>query len=458
MLASASVRRARPASAHPRADRPGPAPTSAGTPVPWILLLGLALPTASHGQDPPTGGPDRAAAPADIVVVGVGPGTGLAASVVAAGTGRPDVRLSAFVLPPSPPPPAAPPIKAIKAALRRASTAFGSFDLDEAKRRLAEAQALLAPHSRSSPVLELEREAAVLDVTLAHAARDDRRLDAALSAYAQRFPGAGPPARTPWPPTLVARLAKKAPPREASLAIKTTPPGAELALDGEDVGRSPATITQLVAGSHRVLAAAPGRIAVEQTVELEAGAGAVLELELALDLGAALAAIPPGAPLPPDLAAAVRSATGRPQASLLLVEARDAGALLSRQDGAEVTARARSPRRTPADLRAALDGVLGPRLVDPAVAPAPAGAGPPTWAWIALGASVATAGAGIGTRVSAVSVEHELISRQGVLTQAAAFDIQSDAETRAAVGTALVVLGATVATCVAAWLVYSLQE
>ncbi len=396
-------------------------------------------------------------APPELLVVTVGAQPGMAETLLAGVAARPeardDVRLRLFVAPSPPPPPEAPPLRGIKAALKRAGAAFGEFELDEAKRRLAEAHGLLAPHVRSPAVLELEREALTLDVTLAHAARDDRRLEAAIEAYAQRFPGAQPPGRTAWPPAVLARLAKKTPPREASITIKTTPPGAALALDGEDVGVSPATVTQLVAGAHRLRAEVPGRIPADTTVEIDAGASAVVEVALPLDLSAALASAPVAAALTAEVAEAVRAAAGAPEASLVLVGAAGAGATLVRQDGPAIVARATVARRQPAELAVALDGLLGPRAAPtPAVV---ASAGPPTWAWLALGAGVASVGAGIGVRVSAVSVEHELISREGALTQTEAFSIQADAEARAAVGTALLVLGAAVASGVGAWLWYT---
>jgi len=406
-------------------------------------LLALLAPL---GAEAGGAAPSKGTARPRIAVVAVGPkAEALADRVAATGKGRPDVELSRFSVRPLAPEPE-PPIRAIKEALAASTRDFESFDLDGAKKHLGEATALIAPYTRTSAVLALERESLMLQISLAHAARDE--LDLALSAYAERFPG--PPSKAPWPPAVSAKLAKKLPPRDASLSIKSDAPGATVELDGEVIGAVPVAITQLVAGPHRLRATAPGRLPTDETVTLEAGAGASVTLVLPLDLATALGEAHARDPLDEEVARALLAAAEIDR--VILVEATGKGATLAMLDAAaNGQAVVTSPRAKAADLALALDTLLGPRPEDippPVVASGP---GLPTWAWVAIGSGAASVVGGIGLRLSAVSVENTLIAKEGALTQTEAFDLQSTAESRATIGTVLIVLGLAAVTAVGGW-------
>lgn len=335
---------------------------------------------------------------------------------------------------------AGPPTRAIKAALARARRALAGFDLESARAAVADATAALAPHTRTTAVLELEREALTLEVTLAHAGRDAPRLEAALRAYSARFPGALPPPRSGWPPALAERLASQAPPRTSVLTVDTTPPGAELWIDGESVGTAPRTVTQLVAGPHVVEATLSGYVSVLERVELTPAAATTRTLTLPLDLPHALAAGARTPALEAELtrlaagaavvwaervARGIRFTTGRAQAT-------SAGLSASALSEAIRLAQGLPPSPPPAEL--ASEGAA------------------PWWPWVALGAGLTTAGAGVGVRVSAVGLQDQLDRRAGALTQVEAYAIQADAEGRATAGTVLIAAGVAVAVGVGTWL------
>jgi hypothetical protein len=340
------------------------------------------------------------------------------------------------------PPPvdaAGPPTRALKAALTRARRALAAFDLESARAAVAEATAGLAPHTRTAAVLELEREALSLEVTLAHAGRDAPRLEAAVRAYALRFPGALPPPRSGWPPALAERLASQAPPRTSVLTLDSAPPGAALWIDGEPAGAAPRTITQLAAGPHVVEATLGGYRSALERVELTPEAATTRTLSLSLDLGHALAA---GVRTPALEAELTRLAGGAP-----IVWAERV---------------ARGIRFTTARAQATSDGLSAPALTEalglaqglPTSPPelADAGDARPWWPWVALGAGLTSAGAGVGVRASAVALQDQLERRAGALTQVEAYTIQADAEGRATAGTVLIAAGVAVAVGVGTWL------
>lgn len=337
---------------------------------------------------------------------------------------------------------AGPPIRAIKAALARARRALAGFDLDSARAAVAEATAALGPHTRTAAVLELEREALALAVTLAHAGRDAPRLETALRAYSARFPGALPPPRSGWPPALAERLASQAPPRTSVLTLDTTPPGAELWIDGEPAGTAPRTVTQLVAGPHVVEATLRGYVSVLERVELTPAAATTRTLTLPLDLTHALAA---GARTPALEAELARVAAG----AVVVWAERAASGIRFTTDRAQATSAGSSAPALSEALRLA-QGL--PASPPPADEVAGGGAARPWWPWVALGAGLSSAGAGVGVRVSAVGLQDQLERRAGALTQVEAYAIQADAEGRATAGTVLIAAGVAVAVGVGTWL------
>lgn len=349
--------------------------------------------------------------------------------------GLPGIQVLAVVPAPAP----AVPTRAIKAALGRARRALAAFDLDAAGGAVAEAMATLRPHTRTAAVLELEREALTLEVTLAHAGRDAPRLEAALGAYSARFPGAPPPPRSGWPPALAERLAAQAPPRTSALAVDTTPPGAELWIDGEPVGTSPRTITQLVAGAHVVEARLAGHLSVLERVELTPATAATRTLALAVDLARALAA---GARTPALEAEVARLAAG---ATVVWAE-RLAGGVRFSVGPAQATSAGHGASALAEALRLAqgLPASAPPTEVEPATRP--------WWPWLAVGVGAASAAAGVGVRVTAVALQDQLTSQAGALTQVEAYTIQGDAEARATAGTVLIAAGVAVALGAGAWL------
>lgn len=331
------------------------------------------------------------------------------------------------------------PTRSIRTALTRARRALAAFDLDAARGAVADAAALIRPHSRSIVVLELEREVLTLEVTLAHAGRDARRLEAALSAFAARFPGAPPPPKSGWPPALAERLAAQAAPRSASLSVQTTPAGAELYLDGEAVGTAPRTLTALAAGPHVVEARLDGYRPALERLELTAGTAAPLALVLRLDLAAALAA----GTRTPALESELRRLAG--DAPVVWAERAGGGVRFVGPHG-----RATSTSLDRRALAEALRGAQG--LAPDPLPPAAASEARPWWPWLAVGSGLASAATGVGLRVWAVTTQDQLTARAGALTQVEAHTIQGDAEARATAGTVLIAAGVAVAVGVGAWL------
>lgn len=89
-------------------------------------------------------------------------------------------------------------------------------------------------------------------------------------------------------PLSVAHRCPQPPPR---LSVVTTPPGAEVLLDGVRIGRTPLRARVVAAGKHRLRLRRAG--ARDQLVELEAVAGSALKVERRLEL------LPPSPPPPP---------------------------------------------------------------------------------------------------------------------------------------------------------------
>jgi hypothetical protein len=86
-----------------------------------------------------------------------------------------------------------------------------------------------------------------------------------------------------------------------SLAVKTDPPGANVSVNGRDVGAAPVALRGLPVGSLRISARAAGREDAETTVAITDGAAASASLSLARSTGKCSIAVPD------DAAVAIRS-------------------------------------------------------------------------------------------------------------------------------------------------------
>lgn len=107
-----------------------------------------------------------------------------------------------------------------------------------------------------------------------------------ITVTADMEEGAGSTISTPTPTTATGKL-----------VLSTSPPGAEIAIDGSPVGRmTPATITSLPAGTHTIRLQLAGYAPAEATVTITAGETATLSLPLAP--GTIATPVPTKSPLP----------------------------------------------------------------------------------------------------------------------------------------------------------------
>ncbi|MFO0724973.1 MAG: PEGA domain-containing protein [Myxococcota bacterium] len=347
------------------------------------------------------------------------------------------------------PVPPSPPLAEIKQAVDRARRAFQRFRLDETAKNLSAADEGLAAWRGLPEALDLERDVLSDQVSLAHAERDESRLEQALARFAARFPGEGPPPKSAWPPALTERLARQAEPRPATLIVRANAPAARVWIDGRPLGTAPLTLTQLGAGTHRVVLEAERTIRFDQTLLLSPQETKELECKLRPDLGPALAKADLHRPLPPALLDRVRS---------VLAAARLDGVILADSGPTEVVLLALRPSGTlgegradspePALLRAAFLGAVGRG--------GSALGAPPWWSYAALGTGVALTAFGVGFRAAAGGLEGDFLQNHASFTQVAAAERLDAIDSNAARGTALLVTGAAVILGAAGFMTYRL--
>jgi hypothetical protein len=356
---------------------------------------------------------------------------------------------SAFWLGASAPVPPQPPLAEIKQAVDRARRAFQRFRLEETSKGLSAADQGLEAWRGLPEALDLERDVLADLVSLAHAEREEARLDQALARYAARFPGEGPPPRAPWPPALTERLGRQPTPGPATLVVRANAEGARVWLDGRPIGTAPLTLTQLTEGPHRVVVEAQRMMRFDKVVAASGAQPTELDAKLQPDLG-------------PELA---KASLERGLSPLLLERLR---AVLLRAGIDEVLL---AERAGPGARYALVNNEVGPprsaqslTLDGPAVEQAlrtlfhgpegPAGEVAPWWSYAALGAGVGVAAIGLGFRVSAASQERDFTANHGALTQVGAAAQLDAVDTAATRGSVLVGLGVGVAVVSAGYLVY----
>ena len=356
---------------------------------------------------------------------------------------------SAFWLGATAPIPPKPPLGEIKQAVDRARRAFQRFRLDETAKGLSAADQGLEAWRGLPEALDLERDVLGDLVSLAHAERDELRLDQALARYAARFPSEGPPPRAPWPPALTERLSRQPTPRPTTLVVRANTDGARVWLDGRPIGSAPLTLTQIPEGPHRVVVEAQRMMRFEITIQTSGAAPAELDAKLQPDLGPELAKASLERGLSPVLLERLRAVLLRARVDeVLLAERAGAGAryaLVNNEVGAPRTSQSESLEGPAIEqaLRALFHGPDGPG----------AGIGP-WWGYAALGAGVGVAAIGVGFRLSAASMERDFTVNHAALTQVGAAAQLDAVDTAATRGSVLLGLGLGLAVASAGFLVY----
>jgi len=356
---------------------------------------------------------------------------------------------SAFWLGAIAPIPPKPPLAEIKQAVDRARRAFQRFRLDETSKGLAAADQGLQAWAGLPEALDLERDVLGDLVSLAHAERDEARLDQALARYAARFPGEGPPPRAPWPPALSERLSRQPTPRPATLVVRANAEGARVWLDGRPIGSAPLTLTQVPEGPHRVVVEAQRMMRLDSSVLTSAAAPTELDAKLQPDLGPELAKASLERGLSPVLLERLRAVLRRAAIDeVLLAERAGPGAryaLVTHEVGALRTSQS--------------EGLAGPEIEQALGAlfhgpGGPAAGAAPWWSYAGLGLGVGTAAIGVGFRLSAASMEQDFTTNHGALTQVGAAAQLDAVDTAATRGSVLVGLGLGLAVASAGYLVY----
>jgi hypothetical protein len=143
------------------------------------------------------------------------------------------------------------------------------------------------------------------------------------SAVAEPPKPVAPVAPAPPPPVAATTPAPQSDARTGRLLVRTMPAGAQVSIDGKDVGRTPATVRDLAGGPHRVRVTRDGYAAQERRVVISASRPAQ-----SVNIALARAPVPPPArtaqAAPATSASASAAASRLPGA--LEVDSRPAGA------------------------------------------------------------------------------------------------------------------------------------
>jgi hypothetical protein len=329
-------------------------------------------------------------------------------------------------------------------ALERAEKAMRSFDLEKAQLGYVRATDLLEPHLGLRASRAVDEERLALGVALAHARRSDEELDLLLLEYAVRYGRDAPPQS--WPPDLTSRLHAMTPAEAARVRVESTPPGAEVFVDGARAGVTPLELS-VRPGAHRIEVEIAGMFPSDAWVRATTLAEETARFELAPDISRLLE-LQPQEPLPPELAARVLALATTLGADLAIIGTRS------------------GPRVTVASLSAtgesrhdADDSDEGVRLaIAQLFAPPDTGGGlrVPVWASIGAGVAAAAIGAGIGLRYAALDAQDDLIAREGALTQREAFDRRDGVDARAKSGAVLIGVGSVAFAGFMGWMTYDL--
>jgi hypothetical protein len=350
----------------------------------------------------------------------------------------------------APPPAPSPELGAGKRALKRASRAFNSFKLDEAREALETAAQALASWTGTPEARDLVRERLVLAVSLAHAGRNVEQIERALAEYARAFPNEPPPKDAPWPPAIASKLAKLQPSLDASIAVQSKPSGV-VYVDGKEIGNAPAVAEGLSSGEHRVIVEAPAHFRGDQRLTLVSGRRTELTIELVPDLSMRLRRMSAERSPSNDIATAMRSlARSRGIDHIILVELSASGGLSLRRFDVNERApsnieRVSTTNRSDKEIDLALRQLLESEAALSAEAPPPEvngdSSGVPLWAWIGLGAGAVALSMGTAFRIDAASMQGDLVARQDAITQVDAFAMRDDVDAQAFRGTLLVGVG-----------------
>jgi hypothetical protein len=165
--------------------------------------------------------------------------------------------------------------------LAAAREAYASFEYDRALGELERIDELLLDREPSQPVVEILVQRHLLAGQVHES--QDRPNDAVAAFRLVRHLDASRTSLDPgeYRPRVVSLYKKARPGRaDASLAVTVTPPGAQVWIDGRSMGRAPVDASGLTPGHHWVVASALGRSPRGKLVDVAAGKGRALELDL----------------------------------------------------------------------------------------------------------------------------------------------------------------------------------
>lgn len=334
-------------------------------------------------------------------------------------------------------------LKNARRVLKRAEKALRSFELDKAQLGYARAKDLLEREVGLRHALALDRERLDLGISVAHALRNDDQLNELLREYGVRY-GDDPPQS--WPPDLVQRLKDATPAATTGLDVRSTPPGAEVFLDGVKAGVTPVALT-VRPGDHRIELFKEGHHPADVLVQTTALKRQEVDLPLSPDIGVVLAKQSVTERLDPKVRDRVQALAAEANVDLVILAGARKGRLnlrtLDDEARFEADASAEGARLAVEQLFTARAGPPGSSAV-------------PTWAWVGIGTGAVAVGTGVALRMLAIDAQDDLMSRQGALTQTDAFDRNSDVNVRATSGAVLLGVGSAAITGIAAWLIYDL--
>jgi hypothetical protein len=87
---------------------------------------------------------------------------------------------------------------------------------------------------------------------------------------------------------------------KSTLTITTEPAGASLTIDGQAAGRTPVTLRELSAGTHRFTLTLPGRVTINRSIDLKAGGSHEISLQMEAEAVAQPIEPPKPPPQPPQ--------------------------------------------------------------------------------------------------------------------------------------------------------------
>jgi hypothetical protein len=336
--------------------------------------------------------------------------------------------------------------------LAKAEANLRDFELKEAETAMASVAELLAPYLGLRETTKIDQERLHLGVAIAHAQRDEARIDALLADYVTRYPGVIPDERK-WPPDLVRRLSTGAPTVTTKLEIASTPSGTAY-VDGRLYGPTPTTATDLPPGRHRVEVDAEGSYPIDGFVDTTSLETTKIELKPLPRVSASLAKAKIDQPLDRDLASELRRLATPLGVTELVFVSKGPKSTVELRSVSVDNKGDESPKfagdRNEAGARLAISQWRAYRERPSSTT----STGVPTWAWVGAGSGAALTTAGVVLRMIAVGTENELQRKEGASTQSEAFNLRDQADAQALGGSILIGVGFVALAGVGAYVLY----